>query len=136
MSHANQSAPEDLSTGELVSRVSDRVSQLVQKELQLARAEITDKSKRARGAAGWFGGGGLVGLYGVGCLIAASVFGLANVLADWLAALIVGAVLVLVAVCCALLGRRRLAEATPPIPAQAMEGVRADVEAAKEGLRR
>jgi Putative Actinobacterial Holin-X, holin superfamily III len=58
-------APEDRSVGELVFDVSERVSLLVREEIELAKAEISEKlSKLARGgavgiAAGIFALGGL-----------------------------------------------------------------------------
>jgi putative superfamily III holin-X len=58
-------APEDRSMGELVFDVSERVSLLVREEIELAKAEISEKlSKLARGgavglAAGIFALGGL-----------------------------------------------------------------------------
>jgi hypothetical protein len=46
----------------------------------------------------------------------------------WVAALIVGFAYVLVAGAIALMGRRQLAEATPPVPAQAVQSTKEDVE--------
>ncbi len=136
MAGTEDRAVEALSTGELVSRASERVSHLVQDELHLARAEMTEKGRKAGIGAGWLGGGGFVALFGVACLVAAAVLGLATAIADWLAAIIIGVALLLVAGCAALLGKRRLSEATPPLPTQAVEGVRTDVQTLKEGGRR
>jgi hypothetical protein len=132
---ADDRAFKALSTGELVSRISARVSHLVQDGLHLARAEMTEKGRKAGIGAGWLGGRGFVALFGVACLVAAAVLALATAIADWLAAVIIGLALLLVAGCAALPGKRRLSEATPPLPTQAVDGVRTDVHTLKEGGR-
>ena len=87
------------STGELVKRLSEQVSVLVRDELKLAQLEMTRKGKQAGIGAGMLGGSGLIALYGVACLLACAILGLSRVLEPWLAALIVGAAL--------LVGQRR-----------------------------
>jgi hypothetical protein len=68
------------STGELVSQLSSEVSTLIRDELQLAQAEMTQKTKKAGMGAGLFGGAGLVGLYGIGALVTAAILAL---LSSW-----------------------------------------------------
>jgi uncharacterized membrane protein YqjE len=130
---ANHAEP---STGELVKRLSEQVSVLVRDELKLAQLEMTRKGKQAGLGAGMLGGSGLVALYGVGCLLACAILGLSRVLEPWLAALIVGAALLLVSGIAALLGKARLKKAAPLVPAQATESVRADVNEIKERAHR
>jgi hypothetical protein len=81
--------------------------------------------------AGAFGGASLYGLYALGALTAAAILALAIVVDAWLAALIVAAIYGTIAATLALIGRRKVAEATPPIPEQAIETSKADVEHAK-----
>lgn len=130
------SDPADLPTGELVTRLSSQVTELVRGELELARAELATKGKRAGVGAGLAGAGGVVALFGVGALVAAAVAGLATVLDVWLAALVVGVLLLVVAGVLALSGRAQLRRAVPPVPEQAVEGVGRDVDAVKEAVRR
>jgi hypothetical protein len=78
----------------------------------------------------------VVALFGVGALVAAAVAGLATVLDVWLAALIVGVLLLVVAGVLALAGRAQLRRAVPPVPEQAVEGVARDVDTVKEAVRR
>jgi multisubunit Na+/H+ antiporter MnhC subunit len=78
----------------------------------------------------------VIALYGVGCLIACVIIALSGVLVAWLAALIVGAALLAVAAAAALVGKGRLQKATPPVPEEAMESVKADMEEIKERARR
>ena len=104
--------------------------------MRLAQLEMTRKGKRAGAGIGLTGGGGLIALYGLGALIAGAVVSLSLVLAAWLATLIAGAVLLLIAAILALLGRRQLQRATPPVPASAADSIRADVKEIKERARR
>jgi uncharacterized membrane protein YqjE len=121
----------DRSTGELVQQVSELVAKLVREEISLAQLELKEKGKRAGVGAGLFGGGGLVALYGVGALVAAAVLGLAEVVPAWLAALIVGVVLLAVAGVVALMGKKQVERAVPPVPEQAIESVREDIDVVK-----
>jgi MFS family permease len=97
---------------------------------------MTAKAKRAGRGAGMFGGSGLLALYGIGCLLAAAIVGLAGVLPAWAAALIVGGVLLIVAGIAALLGKSQFGHATPAVPEQTVQSVKADVEEIKERAHR
>ena len=124
------------SAGELVKQMSEQVSTLVRGELKLAQLEMTRKGKQAGIGVGMFGGSGLIALYGVGCLIACAVLGISRVLAPWLSALIVGVVLLAVAGIAALAGKSRLQRAGPPVPQEAVNSIKTDVEEIKERARR
>lgn len=126
----------DATTGQLVSKLSQEVSELVRGELALAKVEMTGKAKAAGIGAGLFGGAGVIALYGVGVLIAAAVLALSLVLDAWLAALIVAVVLFAVAGVVALIGKKRVQEATPATPTETVESVKADVAAVKEARQR
>jgi hypothetical protein len=129
-------ATQDSSVGELVKHLSEQVSVLVRDELKLAQLEMTRKGKQAGVGAGLLGGGGLVALYAVGCLLACAILALGRVVEPWLAALIVGAVLLLISGVAALQGKARLSRATPPVPASAVESVKADVNEVRERAHR
>ena len=123
-------------TAELVKQLSEQVSVLVRDELKLAQLEMTRKGKQAGAGAGMLGGGGLIALYGVGCLIACVILAISGVLAAWLSALIVGVALLAVAGAAALLGKSRLQRAAPPVPAETVDSVKTDVEEIKQRARR
>jgi tetrahydromethanopterin S-methyltransferase subunit C len=78
-----------------------------------------------------FGGAGVFGFYALGALTAAAILGLATAVASWLAALIVTAVLAALAGILALQGKTKVQQATPPVPEQATESVKEDVQWAK-----
>jgi hypothetical protein len=124
------------STAELVKQLSEQVTQLARDELRLAQLEMTRKAKRAGLGIGMFGGGGLLALYGLGCLLAAAIIGLAAAVTAWLAALIIGAALLAAAGVAALLGGGQLRKATPAIPERAVGSIKADVDEIKESAHR
>jgi hypothetical protein len=124
------------STAELVKQLSEQVTQLARDELRLAQLETTRKAKRAGLGIGMFGGSGLLALYGLGCLLAAAIIGLAAAVTAWLAALIIGAALLAAAGVAALLGGGQLRKATPAIPERAVGSVKADVDEIKESAHR
>ena len=117
--------------GSLVAQLSTDVSRLVRDELQLAKAELKDKGKEAGIGIGLFGGAGTIALYGVGALVAAAILGLAAAVPAWLSALLIALVLFAIAGVAAVLGKRHVSHATPPLPQQAVEGVHDDLEALK-----
>src|SRR6201985_373155 len=86
-----QAATPEHSTGELVKMVTEQVSVLVRDELKLAQLEMGTKAKQAGKGVGMLGGGGLVALYGVACLIACVIIAISHSLQAWLAAPIVRA---------------------------------------------
>jgi len=128
--------PANATTGELIGQLTEQLSTLVRDEARLAQAEVTQKAKRLGVGAGLFGGAGLTAFFGLAVLISAAVLGLAQVLPGWLAALIVAVVLFVVAGVLALVGKKDVAQASPPLPTQAIAGVQADVATVKQGLSR
>ena len=118
----------DASLAELVKQLSEQTSRLARKEVELAKAELEVKAKRAGIGAGMFGAAGLVGLYAVGALVAFVIALLATAMVAWLAALIVTVVLAAIAGVLALQGRAKVTAATPPIPKQATESAKQDVQ--------
>ena len=133
---AGQAATPEHSTGELVKMVTEQVSVLVRDELKLVQLEMTTKGKQAGKGMGMLGGGGLVALYGVACLIACVIIAISHSLQAWLSALIVGAALLLIAAVLAVLGRSHVRKATPPMPTQAVDSVKTDVAEIRERVHR
>jgi uncharacterized membrane protein YqjE len=122
---------DDRSVGELVQQLSNQTATLVRQELRLAQTELQEKGKRVGIGAGMFGGAGVVALYGVGALIAAAIIGIGTLLEPWIAAVIVGVVLLAVAGVLALTGRKQVERGTPPLPEQAIESTKRDVDEVK-----
>jgi hypothetical protein len=129
-------AVHERSTADLVKLLSEQISVLVRDELKLAQLEMTRKGKQAGVGAGMLGGGGLIALYALGCLIACAIIAIAGVVAAWLAALIVGVALLAVAAIAALVGKSRLQKAASPVPQQSVARIKTDMDVIKERARR
>ena len=106
----------DTSVGDLVKAMSADLSRLVRDEMQLAQVELSAKAKTAGVGIGAFGGAGVLAFYGGALLLAAAVLGLALVLPTWLAAVIVGVVVLAIAGVAALIGKKKVNEAAPAVP--------------------
>ena len=129
--HAGGRGASDASVAELVKELSEQTSRLARQEVELAKAELAIKGKRAGIGAGMFGGAGVFGFYALGALTATAILALATAMHAWLDALIVTVLLGAVAGVLALQGKRKVEEATPPVPEQATESVKEDVKWAK-----
>jgi uncharacterized membrane protein YqjE len=126
----------DASVGQLVERLSAQVSALVRDEMALATAEMKRKGMQTGAGIGIGGAGAFVAVLGLGTLVAAAVLGLANVLAAWLAALIIGGTLLVLAGVVSGLGIAQVRNSVPPVPEQAVRGTKRDVETVKESMHR
>jgi uncharacterized membrane protein YqjE len=118
-------------TGELLKELSDSTTTLVRKEIELAKAELGEKGKKAGLGAGMFGGAGLFGVFAFAALTTCIIVALDSAMPLWLAALIVAVVYGAIAGVLALQGRNKVQEAGPPVPEQATESVKEDVQWAK-----
>jgi uncharacterized membrane protein YqjE len=128
----------DKSLGEIVADVSEKASQLVREEIELAKAEVKDKvSKLTRGAA-------VAAAAGVFLVFGVTMFfhGLAWFLDDvfnwedniWAGFAVVTALLFLLAILAGLLAFRLFKKGSPPTPDLAIEEAkrtRAELEAQK-----
>jgi Flp pilus assembly protein TadB len=121
--------------GELLRQLSEETTRLVHQELELAKAELAQKGKQAGAGAGLFGGAGALGLAALGALTACFILALNAVLPAWLAALVVAVAYGIVAFVLAKQGQAKIKQAVPPLPEQAIETVKEDVEWAKTQMR-
>lgn len=124
-------AQSDRPVAELMKQLSDQTATLVRQELDLAKAELVQKGKKAGIGAGMFGGAAVFALYALGALTACAILALALAVKGWLAALIVAAALGVIAGVLALMGRRNVKQGVPPTPERTIESVKEDVEWAK-----
>jgi MFS family permease len=108
--------------GELVKQLVTETSTLVKQEIDLAKAEMTEKGKQAGKGAGMFGAGGIIGFLALSALTAGLIAVVATAVDHvWLAAVIVGVVYGVVAGVLALTGKKNVQEATPPAPERTVE---------------
>ena len=133
---ANGQDLRDESIAELVKRLAEQTNTLVKQEIELAKAELTQKGKIAGAGAGMLGAAAFVGLLAAGALTAFLIALLQTAIDHtWLAALIVALLYAVIAIPLALRGRDRIRQATPPAPEKTIESVKEDVEWAKTRTR-
>jgi hypothetical protein len=122
------------STAELVTELGQQATRLVKDEIWLAKQEMTQKAKQAGVGVGLLAAAAVVIFYAVGVFILVVIAALETALPAWAAALITGVAMVLLAVVLVLLGRRHLRKARPPLPVEAVDNLRQDVETVKQGV--
>ena len=96
------------SVGDLFGEITRDMSTLVRQEVQLAKAELRQETTKAGKAAGMFGGAGLAG-YMVALFVSFALWwGLANVMDQGWAALIVAAIWAVIGAVLFSVGRKRM----------------------------
>lgn len=95
--------------GELFSDLKQETRVLVRQEMELLKVELTAKAVQAGKDAVFMAIGGILLYTGLLTLVAALVLGVAEFIAPWLAALLVGVVLIAIAVVLVQKGRKDLA---------------------------
>ncbi|WP_299927375.1 phage holin family protein [uncultured Nocardioides sp.] len=128
---AQHGAPESQTLGALVHQLTQQVPELIRSEMRLAQAEVAEKGKRAGVGVGMFSVAGLLAFFAFGSLVATAILALALVVDAWLAALVVALVLLAGAAVAGLVGRNKVAEAGPPAPERAIEGLKEDLATVK-----
>jgi uncharacterized membrane protein YqjE len=120
----------DRSTGELVSSVAGRIGELVRKELELAKVEMSEEVKKGAKASSLLVAGGLLGYLALLLVSVAAALWLDEVMHPAVAFAIVAAVHAVIAAILAVVGRKRLSQVNPK-PEQTIESVKEDVEWAR-----
>jgi uncharacterized membrane protein YqjE len=123
------------STGDLVKELSQQMSALVRQEAELAKAEVSEKGRKAGIGAGLLGGAGVAGLLALGSLTACLILVLAIPIPAWAAALAVTVLWSTVAGVLALRGRQKVRQVGSPTPEKTVETVKEDVEWLKDRTR-
>jgi hypothetical protein len=126
---------QERSIGELFGQLSQDMTLLVRQEVQLARAEMSDKITRVTTNLVSVVAGGFVAYIGALALVAALILGLHDLadISPWVSALIVGAVLAIAGY--AML-RRGLGELKQVdlAPRRTVENIRDDVQTIKDDV--
>jgi hypothetical protein len=124
-------APRRRSIFELLADIPTLVTDLVQREIDLIKTEITEKLKALGVGAGLIAGALVVLLGMLGVLLTAAILALSLIMPGWLAALLVAAVLLIVAVILGLIGYRILMKGVPPVPTESIDSIKRDLRAIK-----
>lgn len=101
-------AVEQPSIRELLGELVQEVTLLLRQEIRLLKAEGSEKMSQIQGGAMSILSGLLLGFAALLILLQALVIGLANVMPAWLAAIVVGGVIALVALALIAAGKRNL----------------------------
>lgn len=114
---------------DLVTSIPTLVTDLVQREIDLIKVEMTAKLKALGVGAGVIAVAGLLLLAMLGVLLTAGILALSLVIPGWLAALLVAAGLLIIAVILGLIGYRVLQKGIPPVPTESIDSLKRDLRA-------
>ncbi len=114
-------------------QVTEHAKRVVRLEIELAIVEVKRKLATLGVGMGLVVAAGVLGLFGLGFLLAAIAAGLATFLPMWAALLIVTGALFLIAGGLAAIGIAALKKATPPVPELALAEARLTMETLKNG---
>lgn len=129
-SGGGQSAQESQSIGQLLNEATQDISELVRKEMQLAKVELREEATKASKAGAKVGAAGVIGYLALLLASFAVVWGLAEVLSAGWAFLIVAVVYAIVAAVLFATGRKQL-RTISPMPRQTMETLKEDASWAR-----
>ena len=124
--------PDARSTGQLAVALGDQISRLVRDEIALAAADMKAKGSKVLAGGGLVVAAALAGLCAVVALLVAAGLGIAVALPGWLSALIMGGVFLLVAAVLGLVGIRAFKRGVPPVPTEAISGLKRDLAIVKQ----
>lgn len=101
--------------GQLVADATTQISDIVRQELELAKAELAQSAKRAAAGSAMFGAAAYLVLLSVVIFLISAAYGLVALgVPAWLAFLIVGLALVLLAGLLVVIGRWQVMKVGPP----------------------
>jgi xanthine/uracil permease len=123
-------AENDSSVGGLLRQLTHEVPSLITKELALAKAELSESLRATKAGVGSVATGGAVLLGGFIVLLMSAVYGLSNVVEPWLAALIVGGVVVVIGLIMVSAGKKKF-QASSFKPERTIHSVNKDKEAVR-----
>jgi uncharacterized membrane protein YqjE len=123
--------------GEIVTEVTSKAQLLVREEIELAKAEVTQKATKLAKGAGFFIGAGVLAVFGLIYFFHMLALGFADwfSLKAWVGYAIVTVLLFIVVGILALLGLRSIKKGTPPMPELAIEEAKKTRAALEEARR-
>ncbi len=122
---------QDTSVGGLLRQLTREVPSLFTKELALAKAELTESLNATKAGVASVATGGAVLLGGFIVLLMAAVYGLSLFMQQWLAALIVGVVVMVIGAVMVSAGKKKF-EASSFRPERTIQSMNKDKEAVRE----
>jgi uncharacterized membrane protein YqjE len=126
--------PNGRSVPEVLQDIVGNIEEIIRSEFRLAKAEIKDEASQAAPPLKMIIVGAAIGFYALGFLIFTLVMGLATVVPTWLAALIVGAVLGLIALALITTASKRFKQVNK-VPERTIETMKENVQWAKSQIK-
>jgi Zn-dependent protease with chaperone function len=124
---------EERTLGDLFAELSEETSMLIRQEMQLAKAEVSQKVSKASKNITVLAVGGIVAYVGFLALTAALILGLAELMTPWLAALLVGIVMAVIGYFLIQKGISTLKQMTP-VPERTVASLKEDVRWLKQEM--
>lgn len=122
--HSERSLPE------VLQGIGGNIQEIVRLEIRLAKTEVREELNKAKGPTAMIGAGVYLSLYAGGFILLAAVYGLAAIMAIWMAALIVGVALAAFAAIFISAGKNKLKHVNA-VPKRTAESLKENVEWAK-----
>jgi uncharacterized membrane protein YqjE len=113
----------------LLGDIPTMVTDLVQREIELVKTEVTEKLKALGKGSGLLAGAAVVVLFMIGVLLTSAVLALSLVMPGWAAALVVAGILLIIAAVLGLIGYRVLKKSMPLYPVDSLESLQKDLRA-------
>jgi len=121
------------SMADVLQDIAGNIQEIFRAEFRLAKVEIQQETAKAVRSGVPLGIGALLALYAVGFLLLAVVHGLSLLVAAWLASLIVGAAVLMVAMILVGIGRKRSKEVR--VPEKTVGTMKENLQWAKDQIR-
>jgi uncharacterized membrane protein YqjE len=122
------------SVPEVLQDIVGNLQDIIRSEFRLAKTELKEEAAKAVTPAATFGVGVVLAFYGIGFLLLASVYGLSTLMAGWLAALLVGAILAIIAIALMSSSGKKLKRLNPT-PDKTMQSLEENVQWAKHQIK-
>jgi hypothetical protein len=118
--------------GATLAEVTEHVRKLARLEVELAKAEVREKTTSLAAGTGLVAAAAVAALFGFGFALAAAASALALALPVWLSLLLVAVALLLLCGGLAAAGAQLLRRGAPPVPTRAVEEARRTADAVRE----
>ncbi len=119
---------------EVLQDIVGNIQEIIRSEFQLAKAEVKQEVAKAKSPLLMSVMGGALGLYALGFLLLTGMLAMATVMAMWMAALIIGAVLAVASVALLSAGSARLKH-VHAVPERTIESIKENVQWTKDQSR-
>jgi uncharacterized membrane protein YqjE len=122
------------SVPEVLQDIVGNLQEIIRSEFRLAKTELKEEAAEAARPAATFGAGLALAFYGIAFLLLAAVYGLSTVMAGWLAALLVGTILAVVAIALLSSSGKQLKRVNPS-PDKTIQSLEENVQWAKHQIK-